>query len=78
MRLPFELLLLAIAAFAAACSSFAGTPSARLCPEPKTYTADEEARAAHELLALPPDSALAVMIIDYGRERAVLRVCRRS
>lgn len=77
MRIPWEILALALAALAAACS--VTTPSAaNLCPAPKTYTADEQSRAAHELLALPATSILAEMIVDYGRERAALRACRRG
>jgi len=69
-------LLLATAALLA-CSAPAPAPEGRaLCPEPKHYTAKEEKRAAAELLALPPDSVIAAMIADYGRERAELRGCR--
>ena len=78
MRLPWEIPALALVALAAACASLASPPGAALCPEPKTYTAEEETRAAHELPALPPNSVLAEMIIDYGRERAELRACRGS
>ncbi len=76
MRLPLEIPALTLAALAAACSSFAGASSAGICPAPKIYSADEEARAAREFLTLPADSALAAMIIDYGRERAALHACR--
>lgn len=77
MRIPWEILALALAASAAACS--VTTPStANLCPAPKTYTADEQSRAARELLALPAASILAEMIADYGRERAELNACRRG
>src|SRR5689334_15483851 len=77
MRIPWEIFALAVAALAAACS--ATTPSAaNLCPTPKTYTADEQSRAARELLALPAPSILAEMIADYARERAELRACRRG
>ncbi|HXP74411.1 MAG TPA: hypothetical protein VN823_09705 [Stellaceae bacterium] len=77
MRLPWEIPALALAAFAAACSNLTAPPAASLCPEPRSYAANEEARAARELLALPAGSILADMIIDYGRERAELRACRR-
>ena len=33
---------------------------------------------AAELLALPPDNLIAVMIADYRRERAELRACRSA
>ena len=61
----------------AACSAPTPAPEGRaLCPEPRHYTAIEEKRAAAELLALPPDSVIAIMIADYARERAELRACR--
>jgi len=59
-----------------ACSIATMAPSVSLCPEPKHYSADEEKRAAAELIALPPDSIIATMIVDYARERAELRACR--
>lgn len=69
--------ILAIAlALLAACSTPPAVPSASVCPEPKPYTSAEERRAAAELLALPSESIVAVMITDYGRERAELRACR--
>jgi|GEM_PF-3128018 hypothetical protein len=74
MRTPWEIPALALAAVVAACS---GAAPASLCPEPKAYTADEDSRAASELLTLPKGSVLAEMILDYGRERAELRACRR-
>ncbi len=77
MRVPWEIPALALAALAAACA-VAKPGTASLCPEPKSYTADQEARAARELLALPEGSVLAKMILDYGRERAALRACRGS
>lgn len=77
MRVPWEIPALALAALAA-CSSFAIPPAPSLCPEPKQYSADEEVRAARELLALAAGSSLAEMITDYGRERAELRACRRA
>jgi len=61
----------------AACARPVPSPEGRaLCPEPRRYTAEEESRAAAELLRLPPDALIAVMIADYGRERAELRACR--
>jgi len=77
MRLPWEIPALALAALAAACSSLTAPRAASLCPEPKSYTIDEEARAARELPTLPAGSILAEMITDYGRERAELHACRR-
>lgn len=46
------------------------------CPVPVVYSRDQQARAATELEALPDGSVLALMIEDYGRERARLRACR--
>ena len=60
----------------AACSIAAMAPNVSVCPEPKHYSAHEEKRAAAELIALPTDSIIAAMIVDYGRERAELRACR--
>ena len=77
MRIPWEIPALVLAVLAAACSATAPS-AANLCPAPKTYTADEEARAARELMDLPAASMLAEMIADYGRERAELRACRRG
>lgn len=70
---------LLVAVVVAGCAAVVphGDPAV-LCPEPKAYTADEERRASAELLALPPDSVIAVMITDYGRERAELRACRQG
>jgi len=45
------------------------------CPPIKPYTTAEQQRAADELLKLPPGSMLGQMIVDYGRERAMLRAC---
>lgn len=70
---------LVLVAGIAACTLVGPPPlydKAPLCPEPKHYTADEEQQAARELLALPPDSIIAIMITDYGRERAELGACR--
>lgn len=77
MRIPWEIPALAFAALTAACSATAPS-AANLCPTPRTYTPDEQSRAARELTALPAGSILAEMIADYGRERAELRACRRG
>jgi hypothetical protein len=77
MRIPWEIPALALAAIAAACSGLTAPPTPSLCPEPEQYSADQEARAARDLLGLPAGSILAEMIADYGRERAELRACRR-
>jgi hypothetical protein len=80
MRIPWEIpaLALSVAVAAASCAGAPVISGANDCPEPKQYTADEEARAARELLVLPVGSVLAEMITDYGRERAELRACRRG
>jgi len=76
MRIPWEMPALAVLALVAACSSVALPAAAILCPEPKIYSADQQAQAYCELLALPADSVIGAMIADYGRERAELRACR--
>jgi hypothetical protein len=80
MRIPWEIpaLALSVAIAAASCAGAPVISGASVCPEPKLYTVDQEARAARELLVLPAGSILAEMITDYGRERAELRVCRRG
>lgn len=44
------------------------------CPPLVSYTADMQRRAASELRALPRQSPLAAMIVDYGKMRAACRV----
>ncbi|MFC5309295.1 hypothetical protein ACFPM2_29695 [Azospirillum picis] len=44
---------------------------------PVVYNREQQARAADELDSLPVGSVLALMIEDYGRERARLRACGR-
>ena len=68
MVLLLPLLLLAACADPAAVAQNA-------CPPIKPYTTAEQQRAADELLKLPPGSMLGQMIVDYGRERAMLRAC---
>lgn len=53
-----------------------GVSDTSVCPRVVEYDAAFQARAADELDALPEGSALATMIEDYGRERAMLRACR--
>lgn len=53
-----------------------GNSDASVCPRPITYSDAFLDRAADELDALPEGSAIAQMIEDYGRERAMLRACR--
>lgn len=58
-----------------ACSSPAPIAD-NACPPIEFYTGAQETQAQAELLALPPDSVIAHMIVDYGHERAMLRACR--
>jgi hypothetical protein len=63
-----------LAALVAGCASPA--PIAQTsCPPLVQYTAEEEARAKVELLSLPAGSVIAQMIVDYGKERSILRAC---
>lgn len=71
-RLP---LLAAVLLSLNGCATAVSDPGA--CPVPVVYSRDQQARAADELEALPADSVLALMIEDYGRERARLRACER-
>lgn len=52
----------------AACSSTSGG-----CPPLVTYSASQQILAARELTALPRDSQLAAMIVDYGKTRTACR-----
>jgi hypothetical protein len=45
------------------------------CVTPVQYTAAQRSKAADELIRLGPDSELAVMITDYGKQRAAEREC---
>lgn len=49
---------------------------ASVCPKIVAYSKPDQVRASDELRALPPGSVLALMIEDYGRERAQLRACQ--
>jgi len=42
-----------------------------------TYTAAFQHKLADEIEKLPPGAALTQAMLDYGRERAELRACRR-
>lgn len=65
--------LIALASLSACASvSFSG------CPVPRDYAPGFLQRAADELVALPPDSPLAQMIIDYQVLRDQVRACRAS
>jgi hypothetical protein len=65
------MMLLAIsttAIFESACRSAGG------CPPLVTYPIEMQRRAASELRALPKDSALSELIVDYGKLRKACRV----
>lgn len=63
--------MLAISSLAlAGCHSTSGA-----CPPLVAYSADQQKAAARELRALPKDSQLAAMIVDYGKMR---KACRLS
>jgi hypothetical protein len=53
-------------------------PVVTACPPIPTYTTEFQARLADEIHALPPDSALGVAIVDYGRLRQQLRACHAT
>ena len=58
-------------------SGCASAPSdISVCPRVSEYSDAFLDRAADELDALPEGSAIAQMVEDYGRERAMLRACR--
>ena len=54
----------------------AGAFSVSACPAPVEYRREFQVKAADELDALPPDSALRGMMADYAQERARLRLCQ--
>lgn len=75
-RIKLRRLLLAAALLSlGGCATAVSDPGA--CPVPVVYSRDQQARAAAELEALPDGSVLALMVEDYGRERARLRACER-
>lgn len=43
------------------------------CPELRTYTPEQQRRAAAELRKMPQDSVIALMTADYGTLRARCR-----
>lgn len=58
------------------CTGTPPVPLGSICPTPVSYTLEQQQAAAKELQALAPGSMLGQMIVDYGRERAVLRACK--
>jgi len=63
MKLPLILML----------ASFSGCQSTSRCPPLVDYSAELQTKAAKELRALPRDSAVARLVVDYGQLR---RTCR--
>lgn len=69
------LLPLALAAtLPAGCATAPSEPS--VCPRPVEYSRDFQARLADEMDALSPGSAVETALLDYQRERDMLRACR--
>lgn len=44
------------------------------CPPLVTYSAETQRLAAKELRALPKDSQVAKLVVDYGKMRAACRI----
>ena len=63
-----------VAALLTGCVTVASDPS--ICPPIAQYSPEFLAEAADALDALPTGSPLERMIIDYGRERDMLRACQ--
>lgn len=73
------LVLLALTSLAScATGSSSLTPVTLVCPTIVEYSAEFQSRAADELEMLPPGSALAEMVGDYGQLRERIRACRRG
>ncbi len=64
------------AALLTACGT-ARTEFRTRCPSLAEYTAERQKQAANELLMLPPDSALAEFIDDYGELRKRCRAVEK-
>ncbi len=58
-----------------ACATAGSSPSA-VCPSLVPYSAEEQARAADELAALPAAAELGRLMGDYAALRAEIRACR--
>ena len=50
------------------------TTSGGGCPPLVTYSAETQRLAAKELRALPKDSQVAKLVVDYGKMRAACRI----
>ena len=47
-----------------------------ICPPTKHYTHEQEIAMGKEFKALPPNSLVKQLVIDYGVERKALDACR--
>ena len=52
-------------------------PALKVCAPLVTYTPAQEAAVAVELKTLPANDPVAAFIVDYGRERQMLRTCAK-
>ncbi|RJP45493.1 hypothetical protein C4587_00940 [Candidatus Parcubacteria bacterium] len=68
----FKTLAVVSALALASCASTGGG-----APPLVTYSVATQRQAAAELRKLPKDSALARMIVDYGKQRAAIRAGRK-
>jgi hypothetical protein len=57
-----------------ACFSGCQTTSGGACPPLVNYSAERQTLAAKELRALPKDSEIAKLVVDYGKLRAACRL----
>lgn len=73
MRKSWRMLVLAI--LLTGCGGEISNPA---CPPLVTYSAEEQARAADSLEALPPGAVLRRMFEDYGTMRHMVRACQKG
>lgn len=78
LRFVISIVFLAVLALLAGCSSAPAVTPGAVCPPPVEYSKDVLRQAAGELRTLPSGAALETMMIDYGRERDMLRACREA
>lgn len=72
-RLPLLAVMLLVG-----CETVSSRPTLTVCLPVQEYSAEFQAQAADELMALPPESHLAQMITDYGRMRDQARACQEA